>query len=232
MVDTKELIHQRYTGDRGKEYHTAIHSNDPYVQQVVARQRLHKFQPFVKSDDTVLEFGVGMGWNLRYLNCQRRVGYDVSDIGYEICKDAGIEFTTDLASLSRGQFSLVICHHVLEHVPDPVGVLEQIWGLLAPEGRLILCVPFESHYRFRHFSPGDPNRHLFSWNILTLGNLVTSVNFSVDSAKIIPSGYEQRLAFLARYGFPLYHLGLAMLRRLMPVEEIFLVALKNESPKR
>ncbi|MBO3460074.1 class I SAM-dependent methyltransferase [Aetokthonos hydrillicola Thurmond2011] len=228
QTNQKENIRQYYIGERGTNYHAARHSRDPYVQEVVARERTRKLQPLFKADDTVLEFGVGTGLNLLYLQCQRRVGYDVSIAGREICTSAGIEFINDNTSLTGQQFSVVLCHHVLEHVPDPYDCLEEIWQLLQPGGKLILCVPFEIDRRYRHFYTGDLNQHLFSWNALTLGNLVSSIGFSVNSAKVHPFGYEQRLAFLAKYGLSTYHLGLWVIRKLIPADEILLIATKNE----
>jgi SAM-dependent methyltransferase len=228
LTNQKENVRQYYIGERGMDYHAARHSRDPYVQEVVARERAKKLQPLIEADDTVLEFGVGTGLNLLYLQCQRRVGYDVSIAGREICTSAGIEFINDTASLIREQFSVVLCHHVLEHVPDPYDVLEQIWQFLLPGGKLILCVPFETDRRYRRFYPGDLNQHLFSWNALTLGNLVSSIGFQITCAEVHPFGYEQRLAFLARYGVPTYHLGLWIIRKLIPANEILLIATKNE----
>ncbi len=228
LESKKENASQRYVGDRGMDYHTAIHSREPYVQGIVARERARKLQPFIKSDDTLLEFGVGTGLNLLYLQSKRRVGYDLSTAGSEICTSAGVDFITDIASIKGQQFSVVLCHHVLEHVPDPYYVLEQIWQFLPTGGKLILCVPFETNRSFRHFYPGNSDQHLFSWNVLTLGNLVSSVGFQVDRAEVHPFGYEQRLAFLARYGLSIYHLGLWIIRKLIPADEILMIASKNE----
>jgi SAM-dependent methyltransferase len=228
LTNKKENVRQLYVGERGIDYHAARHSRDPYVEEVVATERARKLQPLIKTDDTVLEFGVGTALNLRYLQCKRRVGYDVSIAGREICASAGIEFMNDTASLMGEQFSVVLCHHVLEHVADPYDVLEQIWQFLLPGGKLILCVPFEVDRRYHRFYPGDLNQHLFSWNTLTLGNLVSSVGFSVNRAEVHPFGYEQRLAFLARYGLSTYHLGLWIIRKLIPADEILLTATKNE----
>jgi SAM-dependent methyltransferase len=226
MLDAKERIRQGYIGEFGRDYHAVVNFCDRQTQEVIARQRADKLQQFILLDDTVLEFGVGLGGNLQHLRCQRRVGYDVSDAGREICTTAGIDFTTDIASIQKEKFSIVLCHHALEHVPDPVEVLEQIKEFLIPKGKLLLCVPFETNRRFRNFYPDDPNRHLFAWNVLTLGNLVSSVGFEIEQATVRPFGYERRLAFLAKYGLPTYRLGLWILRKVMPIEEILIVAKK------
>ncbi len=225
-MSTCERVVQSYTGKSGAEYQAAVHCGEPWVQDVVSRSRVLKFEPFVTPDDTVLEFGVGVGLNLRHLRARRRVGFDVSDVGRAACERAGIEFTTQLSSLDEQEFSVVICHHVLEHVADPVGILETIKKLLRPGGRLILCVPFETLRYYRRYLPNDPNRHIFAWNPLALGNLATAVGFEVEKASIGPFSYEQRLAFLARWNFAIYRLGMWMLRTLRPDNEVFLLARK------
>jgi SAM-dependent methyltransferase len=226
LENKKQNVRQFYMGNKGIDYHTK-HSRDPYIQNLVSQERARKLQRFIVPDDTILEFGVGTGINLLGIKCKNRVGYDVSDAGREICTSAGIEFITDIASIKGEQFSLVLCHHVLEHVPDPYEVLEQIWQFLLPGGKLLLCVPFETSQYHHHFQLKDVDQHLYSWNVLTLGNLVTSVGFAVNDANVNPFGYEQRLAFLANYGLQTYHLGLWMLRKLMPADEILLLATKN-----
>jgi Methyltransferase domain len=103
-------------------------------------------------------------------------------------------------------------------------VLEQIGELLAPGGRMILCVPFETTRRHRQFCPDDADRHLFSWNVQTLGNLVTSVGFKIEHIGLRAFESEQRLTFLSKYGQPLYQMGLWAVRIPFPIQEILLVA--------
>jgi SAM-dependent methyltransferase len=229
VPSAKDLIRQRYTGQDGASYHASVHVKDQFVLNVLAKSRSRKFQPLVKPNDTVLEFGAGLGVNLLNLRCQQRVAFDASDAGCEICATAGVEFTTDIEELQSEQFSVVICHHVLEHVPDPIQVLEQIGALLAPNGRMILCVPFETTRRHRQFRPDDADHHLFAWNVQTLGNLVTSVGFTIERIGHRAFGFEQRLAFLAKYGQPFYQMGLWVVRIPFPIEEILLVAQKPQA---
>jgi SAM-dependent methyltransferase len=226
MPNAKDLIRQRYTGQDGASYHAAVHVKDRFVLKVLARQRSRKFQPLVKSNDTVLEFGAGLGVNLLNLRCKQRVAFDASDAGRQICATAGVKFTTDIEELQAEGFSVVICNHVLEHVPDPIQILEQIGEFLGPGGRMILCVPFETTRRHRQFRPDDADHHLFAWNVQTLGNLVTSVGFKIEHIGLRAFGFEQRLAFLAKYGQPFYQMGLWAARIPFPIQEILLVAQK------
>ncbi len=213
-----------YHEEGATQYHARVFSGDPFVRATIARNRALKLQPLIGEGDRVLEFGVGIGLNLRDLRCRERVGYDLSGYGRDACEAQGIVFTTDLDSLKGRRFDRVLCHHVLEHVPNPLATLKAISGLLEPGGRLILVVPFEAGRRFRRYDPGDIDRHLYAWNPQTLGNLVDEAGMRVHSIRLGPTGAEQRLAPLARVGFGVYRLGLGLLRLLVPMKEIVVAA--------
>lgn len=48
---------------------------------------------------------------------------------------------TDMACYPNGSFDLVICSHVLEHIPDDLCAMREIRRILAPEGIAVLLVP-------------------------------------------------------------------------------------------
>jgi SAM-dependent methyltransferase len=226
VAESVQSVHDRYTGEAGRDYQRSVHSDDDFTQSVVARSRRRKLQPFVRADDDVLEFGAGTCLNLRGLECRSKTGYDLSDAGRDTARRHGIEFVTELDALAGRQFSVVLCHHVLEHVADPLGTLVRMRELVKPGGRLVLSVPFETHRMYRRYFPGEPNHHLFSWNALTLGNLVHDAGFEVIESRISPFGYEQRLAPLAKLHDVAYRCGLALVRTLRPANEVFLVGRK------
>ncbi len=222
----KDAVRSGYSKEGGEEYHSAVHSKDDFILSTIAKQRAYKLQPFVSNEDDLLEFGSGLGVNLRYLKCRSRFGFDASDAGQDLHVSNGINFTTDITEVESKKFSAVLCHHVLEHVPDPIQVLSQINNFLIPGGRLILCVPNEFSSLHRRYNPNDPNRHIFSWSVQSLGNLVSTVGFTVELVENRPFGYEQRLSFLAKGGFKSYQLGLWFLRKVIPCEEVILIARK------
>jgi SAM-dependent methyltransferase len=52
----------------------------------------------------------------------------------------------DVTDIPYGEasFDWVICNHVLEHVPDDMRALREIWRVLKPGGRAVLQTPFAS----------------------------------------------------------------------------------------
>ncbi|MFZ9855214.1 MAG: class I SAM-dependent methyltransferase [Limisphaerales bacterium] len=216
-----------YTGLSGQRYHGAKRSIPPSALPWVYRVRSRMFQPRVAPDAVVLEWGCGAGWNLAGLRCRRRVGHDVTPDLAEMVRPLGIEFVLDPTTLPSNAFDVVICHHVLEHVPDPLAVLQGFHRMLRPGGRLLLAVPFEKERRYRRFDPGEPNHHLYSWNVQTLGNLLRVAGWECQSLGLRDYGYERiaaRWATRLHLGEP----GFALVRRLVhliePIEEISGVA--------
>lgn len=195
MFDDRAKAH--YQGAAGHAYHQHKRGIPAQAFSWIARLRSSKFQPHVTTKDVVFEYGVGSGWNLASLQCARRLGSDVSDFLESSLREAGIEFVADPQRLPEASIDVVICHHALEHVLNPPAVLDAIRRLLRPGGRLLLNVPFEKERRYRRFDPAEPNHHLYSWNMQTLGNLVTETGFEVLDARLGEFGYDRFAAVWA-----------------------------------
>jgi len=225
----EERTEQRYRAEMGREYHESKRSIPEAAYPWVARLRAEKIAGYVKSDATVLEYGVGTGWNVAALECGRRIGYDLAGHLEEELRRRGIEFASDLAGVRPGSVDVAICHHVLEHVADPAKVLEEMRVLLRPGGRLLVFVPFENQRRYRRYDPAEPNHHLYSWNVQTLANMVAGCGFAVEEAGTGRFGYDRFAAWQAvRLG--LGERGYRLIRRLAhvasPMQEVRVAASK------
>ncbi|MFA6546832.1 MAG: class I SAM-dependent methyltransferase [Limisphaerales bacterium] len=230
MPDSPENSAARhYQGEAGRAYHEGKRGLPPEAFPWVARLRSEKFAQHIRPPDTVVEFGVGAGWNLSELKCGRRIGFDVADFLEPELRGRGIEFVRDSASLGDGSADVVICHHMLEHALNPAASLVEIRRVLKPGGRLLLCVPFEKERRYRRHNPAEPNHHLFSWNVQTLGNLVAECGFKLESAAIGQFGYDRAAAVWAMK-LKLREGGFRLLRSLahllLPASEVRVVATK------
>lgn len=220
----------KYDGQAGADYHESSYKSTRFIQNAVAKLRVEKFQPFVKETDTVLEYGVGKGYNLIALCCREKVGYDVTEYCRAQVEPLGVYFTSDIKEVLKwqGRFDVVICHHVLEHVSNPTEELSRIWQLLKPAGRLLLCVPYERQRRYRKFDSAAPGMHLFAWTTQSLCNLLLSTSYEIEQAKVYPFGYERILTPLSRFGFYAYKIGLWLVRLVRPCYEIRVVAKKEQ----
>lgn len=216
-----------YVGEASAAYHLEKRAVPAAALPWIVRTRAELFQHRVRPTDAVLEWGCGFGWNLAGLTCARRVGHDVAEALQSAVEGSGMEFLRHPETVPSGQFDVVLCHHALEHVPDPYRVLGEIRRLLRPQGVLLLAVPFETQRRYRRFDPAEPNHHLYSWNVQTLGNLLRASAYRVDDLGLRAYGYDRRAALLAmrlRLGERGFRTLRAVLRRLRPIQEIAAVA--------
>ncbi len=228
---------RHYTGNQGRQYHGQKRGIPEKAFPWVANLRAQKISSYVHDTDVVLEFGVGSGWNLASLNCRRRLGYDVSHFLFDEVKARGIDVVSDMRSLSDFSVDVAVCHHTLEHVANPPAVLHDLHRVLCANGKLLLFVPFEKERRYRRFDPEEPNHHLYSWNVQTLGNLVTEAGFQVIEAGVGEFGYDRIAAEWAER-LRIGEWGFRLLRRLAhslrPLREVRIVAVKpaatRESP--
>jgi SAM-dependent methyltransferase len=230
QADPPLKIRERYTGESGRSYHERRFAIPEAAYPWVARVRARKIAPQVSAEDRVVEFGVGHGWNLAALTCRERVGFDVAAHVAPIVREHGIAFVERAEVLRSGSADVLICHHVLEHVPDPVETLAELRRILSPKGRLLLFVPYETGRRFRHYAADEPDHHLFSWTPQTLGNLVHDCGFSVSSAGIGEYGYDRVAAVWAcrlRLGEPGFHALRRLALTLRPSREVRIVAIKQ-----
>ena len=67
-------------------------------------------------------------------------------------------FLCDLTSIPKPDltYDSILCNAVLEHVPDPEGVMAEFYRLLAPDGYIVIAVPFLQPF---HPTPLDFRRY-------------------------------------------------------------------------
>jgi SAM-dependent methyltransferase len=83
-------------------------------------------------------------------------------VGIDMADGKGVDLVLDLSEgigeLQEGHFALAVCCSVLEHVPRPWKMAENITRLMAPGGRLYMSVPWVWRY---HPYPDDYFRFSF-----------------------------------------------------------------------
>lgn len=157
----------------------------------------------VRAGQQVMEYGGGLGNNL--LTVARRASVcmvEPSAIGREIARTAGISAVASLSQLPTTNFDTVLCRHVLEHVEQPLSILQELRQRLTGEGKLILVVPCEH----MDLSPSrdDLDHHLFCWNPRTLSNLLVRAGYVIEGIRNEYFGAKRKLlpvfrAFGGRY---------------------------------
>lgn len=178
------------------------------VYRLLAGERARKIQPWIARQHRVLEYGVGTALNLAGVRCRERWGWDRDERLRPEVERRGVRWIASMEKIPDASFDAVICHHVLEQVSGPGSVLHTLSRILRSDGALLLFVPYERNQ--------------------TLGNLLGTGDFQVDSVGLGPYGYERFAAEqVNRWGGErAYRTILRILRAFRPVHEVRLVARK------
>ena len=138
----------------------------------------------------LLEVGCGDGWLLSLLAARgwQTEGLDFDPRAVEAARSRGLEVR--LGPIGEqgypdGGFDAVVMVHVLEHVPDPLELLQACHRVLRPGGSLVIITPNVDGFGHRWFQ-GDwrglePPRHLHVFTMRALRKIAADAGFgSVD----------------------------------------------------
>jgi SAM-dependent methyltransferase len=70
-----------------------------------------------------------------------------------------IHDATDLSSIADNAYDFLLASHILEHVANPLGALEEFRRVLKPRGHILVLVPNRT-YTFDHHRPFTTFEHL------------------------------------------------------------------------
>jgi len=181
---------EHYSGTAGQEYF------EGRLRRLELPTQRHLgallFQRYICPGYTVVDFGCGEGGILHSLHCGRRIGVEVNESGVRQATARGIEVHQDMGEIANESADVAISHHALEHTAEPHRIVLEFARILRPHGKLVLVVPCEPGRRrqFRRWHE-QLDRHLFSWNPLSLGNLVTAGGFRVIDSFVRTNGYSR-----------------------------------------
>lgn len=165
---------QLYQGQEGPN------PKDLKVQTARAQVALGFIQQQVKSSNRLLDIGCSTGILLQqfqvYFHCHA-CGVEPGNLYRQYAQSLGLEVYSsleELQNLGLSHFDLVSMMHVLEHLPDPVGYLQDLRNkFIEPNGWLLLEVP--NLYAHDCFEVA----HLVSFNAHTLTQVVKKAGFRV-----------------------------------------------------
>lgn len=185
---------QHYQGERGRAYLDWQATGGDLRGQL----NRFKFVHYIRSEDTVLDFGCSDGALLAALPGAHKIGVEINPLALARATVRGFVGYPSLADVADTAVDLIISNHALEHVPNPYGALLEMRRVLKPDGRLVLCVPADDWRHAPRWTPGDINHHLYAWTPLTLGNLLQEAGFQVTSVTLLSHAWPPRYPWLFR----------------------------------
>ena len=185
--EIKNLYPDEYYGSPGRKFRSSIES---LVRFVGARQCRFITNGLVGSA-RILDVGCGRGVMLSALADR---GFEVhgTDISETAVRGsdprAEVRVVPQLADAQYPDafFDVIVIWHVLEHLEDPRGTLQEIHRILRPGGRVVVAVPnfssFQAVWTGSAWFHLDLPRHLFHFPLDALRRLLAEVGFEVGQA--------------------------------------------------
>ena len=157
-----------------------------FVMRRLAARRARRLVDDVPPGGRVLDVGCGRGV---LLSAFLERGLETHGVETSRSAVRGVDPRAEIAIAPRladvgyasGYFDAVVLLHVLEHLPDPRGTLEEIHRVLRPGGKLVVAIPNFSSWQARWAGPAwlhlDLPRHLFHFPLSALGRLLVDCGF-------------------------------------------------------
>lgn len=151
----------------------------------------------------LLEIGCGSGLLMQRM---RKLGWMVE--GVDLDPKAVQQAKTKGLSVFAGEiearkyrdnsFDAIVMSHVIEHVPNPLVLIQECHRILRPEGRLIVVTPNAESWGHRLYGSDwrglEPPRHLRIFTTASLADVFTRVKFSSVKSRSIPRARDIFLA--------------------------------------
>lgn len=150
-------------------------------------KRVKIIERFVKEPGRVLDIGASTG---TFIQLFKKRGWETlgvePSISGEVARKKEIKIlrtTFEAAELPKNYFDVIILNHTLEHLEDPVAVLEKVMTVLKKSGIVFVDVPnfgglssglFGRYWRFL-----TPEEHFFHFTKESLGKVMKKAGFKV-----------------------------------------------------
>lgn len=143
----------------------------------------------------IIDFGAGSG---TFAEPIAKLGFDVTAVEPDTLlrdrlRDRNVPVAADVRELEDDSFAYAYTLNVLEHIPDDVDALRQLYLKLLPGGKLLIYVPaFPVLYTSMDAKVG----HIRRYTRKTLINSVSAAGFSVERVAYVDSlGFFATLLF-------------------------------------
>jgi len=155
------------------------------------------FSQYIKNDDRVLDYGAGIGVITDIVRDNTKVlpiCFEIDAAQKEWLQSKGYKVHSAISSLKTEKpFQVIFSSNVLEHIPDDVEALKNIYSLLDQNGVFVTWVPaFECIWT----KMDDRVGHLRRYKKSTLTGKLTQAGFIVEHAY-----YQDSLGFFLSWLF-------------------------------
>ena len=169
----------------------------------------HRFiYPFlitlIKAQDRILHFAPEAGF-YKYLSAlsENYVPCDLEPDNYNFATNIQKIDITNI-TFTDNYFDVILCNHVLEHIPNDTLALKEIYRVLKSQGKALISVPlFNKAFEDPTITSPEDRKHYFyqedhvrAYNFDLINSRLLSTGFKVNyySSAKLPLFYQQQLA--------------------------------------
>ena len=154
------------------DFYSQLAAQETYYSET--RWEFEIARHWLESSNSVLDVGCGDGFFLSLLPHQNKFGLEFNPRAVAAAQQRGINVKCgDLAGLDSASFDAITIFHVLEHLSEPISLLNQALRVLKPNGLLIISVPNNDAFigeDIQHPANAPPH-HTLRWRASSLGYL-------------------------------------------------------------
>ncbi len=172
-------------GENSAFYEKEYFDYQRQIGEFGAVQKLPLFNPYIKKNMTVVEFGAGGGYLLKLIDAKEKIGIEINEAARKQAEQMGIKEVRTIAEIPNNYADIIISTSALEHVENPFGVIKELREKLKENGTIVFHVPNESCDT--EYKKSDINNHLYTWNAMNLGNLFKTAGYFVKRIENIGS---------------------------------------------
>ena len=196
----KDSIASHYRNKAGEQYSKGRQQDQ--LNHLGYQLQKEFFIPYLRKNMHVLDFGCGNGSLSKaiapYVASVECI--EVNQYPRELAvNEQKLNVYDNLDSLpDTKMYDAVISNHVLEHIPNVVDTLKEIYKHISPGGVIIIMLPIDD---FRDklnkkWRSDDVNHHLHTWTPLLFGNTLSEAGFTPKTFKVITHAWTPKLFFL------------------------------------
>lgn len=159
------------------------------IKLVNIRKKIQLIENQTDKSKKILDIGAGTGDFLYYAN---KKGFEIYGVEPNAkararARSKGIDLEKSLSDISETRHQVITLWHVLEHLPDLTKQIENVVGMLAENGIVVVAVPNfrswdASHYQ-EYWAGYDVPRHLWHFSRVSIKTLFKEHGLEVRTIK-------------------------------------------------
>lgn len=196
-IPTEEFLSNYYTEDfvknRPKGFYKKIEEDVPWWE-IIYNEKYDLLEKYItKQNKSILDIGSGLGY---FLKCGKErgwktVGVEPSLESFDYSMKHGLEIINEYLDEKNyqklGKYDVVHMHEVIEHLPDPVSMINLGMGMLNPGGLLCIVSPNDFNPLQEAFMKSgktdqwwiSPPEHINYFNFSSISKLLKENGFNI-----------------------------------------------------